>query len=153
MSESGTPSINPDETSCFGLPRSTRILAYYVQSILGIGLILLNIIPSIIDNSKSYSLILGVIFLFTSSLWTNPPNEYFKQLINPIRLISFIILVVTLILYWCKPELFITKYFLIGACFWYFLSFIPGGQEWCKNCLNGCFKNSMKSEGKNENFV
>ncbi len=140
----GVASSESDETTCPNLPKSTRTLAYYVQSIVGIILMPLSF-------STKYPLIFGIFLLLTSSLWVMKPNTLFKQLINPVRFVSFIILVVAIVL--CI--LFGTPFNLVlcGVSFWYFLSFIPGGQEWCKNCLSGCCNNCNKSDSKNENFV
>ena len=139
----GVSSSESDESTCPALPKSTRLLAYYVQSIVGIILVILNLLGSQL-------LILGIVLLLTSSLWVMKPMALFKQLINPIRFISFIIFVGAIILYFLNPKNIVFGIILSGASFWYFLSFIPGGQEWCKNCLSGCCN---KSDSKNENFV
>ncbi len=139
----GVSSSESDESTCPALPKSTRLLAYYVQSIVGVIIVILNMFGSKL-------LVLGIVLLLTSSLWVMKPMALFKQLINPIRFISFIIFVGAIILYFVFSENKIFGFILSGASFWYFLSFIPGGQEWCKNCLSGCCN---KSDSKNENFV
>ena len=140
----GVSSSESDDSTCPALPKSTRLLAYYVQSIVGIILVILNLLGSQL-------LILGIVLLLTSSLWVMKPMTLFKQLINPVRFVSFIILVGAIVLCIIIGTPF--NYVLCGVSFWYFLSFIPGGQEWCKNCLSGCCNNCNKSDSKNENFV
>lgn len=140
----GVASSESDESTCPTLPKSTRLLAYYVQSIVGIVLVILNLF------GNKY-LVYGIVLLLTSSLWVMKPMTLFKQLINPVRFVSFIILVGAIVLCIIIGTPF--NYVLCGVSFWYFLSFIPGGQEWCKNCLSGCCNNCNKSDSKNENFV
>lgn len=140
----GVASSESDESTCPTLPKSTRLLAYYVQSIVGIILMPFSL-------GRKYLLISGILLLLTSSLWVMKPMTLFKQLINPVRFVSFIILVGAIVLCIIIGTPF--NYVLCGVSFWYFLSFIPGGQEWCKNCLSGCCNNCNKSDSKNENFV
>ena len=140
----GVSSSESDDSTCPALPKSTRLLAYYVQSIVGIVLVILNLF------GNKY-LVYGIVLLLTSSLWVMKPMTLFKQLINPVRFVSFIILVGAIVLCIIIGTPF--NYVLCGVSFWYFLSFIPGGQEWCKNCLSGCCNNCNKSDSKNENFV
>ena len=140
----GVASSETDESTCPGLPKSTRILAYYIQAIVGVILVIFNIFGN-------QFLIFGIILLLSASLWVMQPLTLFKQLTNPIRLLSFIILVVFIVLF------YISSSPIFGICvscaaFWYFLSFIPGGQEWCKNCIDGCCNNCNK-KNLNENLV
>ena len=107
----GVSSSESDESTCPALPKSTRLLAYYVQSIVGIILVILNLFGSQL-------LILGIVLLLTSSLWVMKPMALFKQLINPIRFISFIILVGAIILCFIFQDNIVFGSILSGACFW-----------------------------------
>lgn len=141
----GVASSETDESTCPSLPKSTRILAYYIQAIVGILLIIINLTGGTV-------FIFGLVLLFTTPLWEMKPIVLFKQLINPIRLTSFIILITTIVLFYIFNQSLPFGIAVTCASFWYFLSFIPGGQEWCKNCLQGCCNNCNK-QNLNENLV
>lgn len=140
-----------DETTCPSVPKSTRIIAYIIQGIIGIFLT----IPSVFDSSKSnYGLIIGIILVLSASLWVMKPLALWKKLIDPVRLISFIVLIAAIVLHFLLNIQWLTGWICSGAAFWYFLSFIPGAQEWVKNCLSGCFSTCLKGkDGQNENLV
>ena len=142
-------STEEDESTCPSVPKSTRIIAYVIQGIIGIFLT----IPTLFDNGNNYGLIVGIILVLTASLWVTKPLALWKKLIDPIRLISFIVLIAVIVLHFLL-KFKLTAWICSGVAFWYFLSFIPGAQECVKNCLSGCFSSCLKGkEEQNENLV
>ena len=138
-----------DETTCPSVPKSTRIIAYIIQGIIGIFLTTPRI-----NNESNYGLIIGIILVLSASLWVMKPLALWKKLIDPVRLISFIVLIAAIVLHFLLDIKRLTGWICSGAAFWYFLSFIPGAQEWVKNCLSGCFSTCLKGkDGQNENLV
>ena len=134
-----------DDTTCPNLPKSTRTICYFIQAIVGVILIVPSIIPG-------YGLIIGIILLLTSSLWVMKPSKLWKKLIEPVRFISFILLIGVIVLFFVT-ESKVVGYVCTGVAFWYFLSFIPGAQEFVKNCVCNCYKSCSKNKSEGETLV
>ncbi len=69
-----------------------------------------------------------------------------KKLTEPIRLYSFIALMVLLFLFYIIGQNYFIGYFTIACAIWYFLSFFSKGQDICKNLLSSCFKRGNYSK-------
>ena len=119
-----------EETTCPNIEKPTRTLAYYIQGGLGIILLLSNIFSLFGAGS---SLIIGIILILTSSLWIMTPRNLLKKLTEPIRLYSFIALMVLLFLFYITSQNYFIGCFTIACSIWYFLSFFNKGQDICKN--------------------
>ena len=135
-----------DETTCPNIAKPTRILAYYIQGGLGIILLLSNIFSLFGAGS---SLIIGIILILTSSLWIMTPRNLLKKLTEPIRLYSFIALMVLLFLFYITSQNYFIGCFTIACSIWYFLSFFSKGQDICKNLFSSCFKRGNYSKAEN----
>ena len=135
-----------DDTTCPNLPKSTRTICYFIQAIVGVFLTL----PSFFQG---YGLIIGIILLLTASLWVMKPSKLWKKLIEPVRFISFILLIGGIVLFFVTKENTIVGYVCTGVAFWYFLSFIPGAQEFVKNCVCSCYKSCNKNKNQGETLV
>ena len=134
-----------DDTTCPNLPKSTRTICYFIQAIVGVFLTFPSIIPD-------YGLIIGIILLLTSSLWVMKPSKLWKKLIEPVRFISFILLIGVIVLFYVT-RFPVVGYVCTGVAFWYFLSFIPGAQEFVKNCVCNCYKSCSKNKSQGETLV
>ena len=135
-----------DDTTCPNLPKSTRTICYFIQAIVGVFLTLPSFFPG-------YGLIIGIILLLTASLWVMKPSKLWKKLIEPVRFISFILLIGGIVLFFVTKENTIVGYVCTGVAFWYFLSFIPGAQEFVKNCVCGCCESCNKNKSQGETLV
>ena len=134
-----------DDTTCPNLPKSTRTICYFIQAIVGVFLTLPSFFPG-------YGLIIGIILLLTASLWVMKPSKLWKKLIEPVRFISFILLIGVIVLFFVT-ESKVVGYVCTGVAFWYFLSFIPGAQEFVKNCVCGCCESCNKNKSQGETLV
>ena len=134
-----------EDTTCPNLPKSTRTICYFIQAIVGVFLTLPSFFPG-------YGLIIGIILLLTASLWVMKPSKLWKKLIEPVRFISFILLIGAIVLFYVNiiPGM---GYVCSGVAFWYFLSFIPGAQEFVKNCVCSCFQSCTKNKSQSETLV
>lgn len=135
-----------EDTTCPNLPKSTRTICYFIQAIVGVFLTLPSFFPG-------YGLIIGIILLLTASLWVMKPSKLWKKLIEPVRFISFILLIGGIVLFFVTKENTIVGYVCTGVAFWYFLSFIPGAQEFVKNCVCGCCESCNKNKSQGETLV
>ncbi len=135
-----------EDTTCPNLPKSTRTICYFIQAIDGVFLTLPSFFPG-------YGLIIGIILLLTASLWVMKPSKLWKKLIEPVRFISFILLIGGIVLFFVTKENTIVGYVCTGVAFWYFLSFIPGAQEFVKNCVCGCCESCNKNKSQGETLV
>ncbi len=135
-----------EDTTCPNLPKSTRTICYFIQAIVGVFLTLPSFFPG-------YGLIIGIILLLTASLWVMKPSKLWKKLIEPVRFISFILLIGGIVLFFVTKENTIVGYVCTGVAFWYFLSFIPGAQEFVKNCVCSCYKSCNKNKSQGETLV
>ena len=134
-----------EDTTCPTLPKSTRTICYFIQAIVGVFLTFPSIWPG-------KGLIVGIIILLTSPLWVMKPSNLWKKLIEPVRFISFLILIGVIVLFYLIdfPGM---GYVCTGVAFWYFLSFIPGAQEFVKNCVCSCFQSCTKNKSQSETLV
>ena len=99
-----------DDTTCPNLPKSTRTICYFIQAIVGVILIVPSIIPG-------YGLIIGIILLLTSSLWVMKPSKLWKKLIEPVRFISFILLIGGIVLFFVTKQNIIVGNVCTGVAF------------------------------------
>ncbi len=139
-----------EDTTCPNVAKPTRTLAYYIQG--GIGLFLL------ISNTLSIfgagsSLIVSILLLLTASLWIMSPKSLIKKLTEPVRLFSFVFLILFLILFYLSGKSAIIGYLTCAAAIWYFLSFLSGGQQFCRNCVGNCCKTCFKVDPKSFNLI
>ena len=104
-----------EDTTCPNLPKSTRTICYFIQAIVGVFLTL----PSFFQG---YGLIIGIILLLTASLWVMKPSKLWKKLIEPVRFISFILLIGGIVLFFVTKQNIIVGNVCTGVAFWYFLS-------------------------------
>ena len=109
-----------EETTCPNIAKPTRILAYYIQGGLGIILLLSNIFSLFGAGS---SLIIGIILILTSSLWIMTPRNLLKKLTEPIRLYSFIALMVLLFLFYITGSKLFYWIFYYCLCYLVFSFF------------------------------
>ena len=133
---------------CQSCSPSTRKLGYYLQ--FGVGVILFGYGLFRMFKQDNIFLVIGSFVVLLCPLWIKSCCGYFKDFKNALKLISTIIFVGFLVVVFL--DVFIkflgtgTPGFvrgLFGFCLfisgiWYFLSFFPGGQEWCMNCIKGC---------------
>jgi hypothetical protein len=142
-------SSEEEDATCPSIPKSTRYILFIIQGIIGIILTIPPLIPGI-----SKTAIYGSIIVLTASLWIMKPLTLWKKLIHPVRLTTFIILIVSIVLCLLGFLTTIFQYVSCGFTFWLLLSFIPGAQEWLKNCCSGCCNLFFKGkETENQNLV
>ena len=171
-------SSEEEDATCPSIPKSTRYILFIIQGIIGIILTIPPLIPGISNNDTidildyfylpfqeiffffltsliiSKTAIYGIIIVLTASLWIMKPLTLWKKLIHPVRLTTFIILIVSIVLCLLGFLTTIFQYVSCGFTFWLLLSFIPGAQEWLKNCCSGCCNLFFKGkETENQNLV
>ena len=72
-------------------------------------------------------LILSIILLLTASLWIMSPKSLIKKLTEPIRLFSFVFLILFLVLFYISGKSTLIGYLIFASSIWYFLSFVSSG--------------------------
>ena len=132
---------------CQSCSPTTRKIGYYLTFILGaIGLIVGFVLAFF---NTSWVVIIGSFLIMLCPLWIKSPRKCITDFKNILKLTSFLIHFIVLIvvivfvcLGWDGVPLYIANVCLGISGLWYFLTFIPNGQKACIACMKSCCSKS-----------
>ena len=132
---------------CQSCSPTTRKIGYYLTFILGaIGLIVGFVLAFF---GTSWVVIIGSFLIMLCPLWIKSPRKCITDFKNILKvtsfLIHFIVLIVVIVfvcLGWKGVPLYIVNVCLGISGLWYFLTFIPNGQKACIACMKSCCSKS-----------
>ena len=132
---------------CQSCSPTTRKIGYYLTFILGaIGLIVGFVLAFF---GTSWVVIIGSFLIMLCPLWIKSPRKCITDFKNILKLTSFLIHFIVLIvvivfvcLGWDGVPLYIVNVCLGISGLWYFLTFIPNGQKACIACMKSCCSKS-----------
>ena len=128
---------------CQSCSPTTRKCGYYITFIIGfIGFIFGAFVSF---GGEEAVLIISCIIILLCPLWIKSPKKCLVEFKNLLKVVSFLVFVLFLVLAICAAALdwtpflryFFGVFLAIAGC-WYFLSFFPNGQQACINCLKTC---------------
>ena len=132
---------------CQSCSPTTRKIGYYLTFILGaIGLIVGFVLAFF---GTSWVVIIGSFLIMLCPLWIKSPRKCITDFKNILKVTSFlihficlIVVIVFICLGWKDIPLYIANVCLgiSGLC--YFLTFIPNGQKACIACMKSCCSKS-----------
>lgn len=148
MSDTGevpaTSTVPEENDSCFPcLSKPVRIIAMIICIVVGLFIGIASF-TDLISGGSGYWLTFGNLLCVLSTLFIQSFSKQVKQMMQPIRatctIVLLISMVVTIVLEVLKISFlnwiaYVVQYF---AMVWYILSYIPGGQVFCENCLKSC---------------
>ena len=151
---SDTPETTTDEDDggifCQNCSPTVRKMGYFATFLLGLILFVVGIID-VFGGDVAWIIVGSLIILFCP-LWVKSPKKClfdFKDILKATSSLIFIILLIVNILCsameWGSALQYILGILLAISGVWYFLSFIPGGQKFCADCIKGCCKSSESS--------
>jgi hypothetical protein len=129
-----------------------RKMGYYITFLLGLLVFGFGIFQ-LIAEQVVYYLIGGSLAILLCPLWVQNCSTCLAGFKNALKVTSALIFILFLagtivvrILLPNSPVLIV----ILGVClaisgFWYFLSFFPGGQQGCVDCIKGCCCKSSES--------
>ena len=132
---------------CQSCSPTTRKIGYYLTFILGaIGLIVGFVLAFF---GTSWVVIIGSFLIMLCPLWIKSPRKCITDFKNILKLTSFlihfivlIVVIVFICLGWDGVPLYIVNVCLGISGLWYFLTFIPNGQKACIACMKSCCSKS-----------
>ena len=140
--------LKNEESTCPDLDFQTRLIGFIVQGVISLIMVVSNLFTL---DVNSYLLTIGIIILFTSTLWLMNYKTLLKKMLEPIRFVN------AMILFGCMVACIVLHIFninksiilivgIVEACaaFWYLISFIPFAQTLLKNCSKSCFNACFK---------
>ena len=152
MSEN-TPEEDSGGLCCQGCSSTARKCGYYITFLLGLVIFGYGIVK-LLFGQTIYMLVVGSLFVLFCPLWVKSCNACFSDFKNALKLTSFLIFVAflagTIACSFFENLNWITIF--LGGCLgisgiWYFLSFFPGGQKGCIDCMKSCCCSDNKSSG------
>ena len=149
MSETA-PEEDTGGLCCQGCSPMARKCGYYITFILGLLVFGYGIFKLL--DANVYWLIAGSLIVLLCPLWVKSCGSCFMDFKNALKLTSAIIFIAFLA-GTIVCTLFIKVEYLpliLGICLgisgiWYFLSFLPGGQKACIDCMKGCCGKSSEN--------
>ena len=150
MSDTETSEEDDGGIFCQGCSPTLRKMGYYLTFILGVILFGVGIVDTL--GGTVAWLIVGSLIMLFCPLWVKSPKKCLLDFKDILKVTSSLVFIVLLILTICCVSLhwgsFLT--YLLGILLaisgvWYFLSFVPGGQKFCVDCIKGCCCKSSES--------
>ena len=144
MSEAESPSSEDSGgICCQSCSPMTRKCGYYITFLLGLFVFVYGIISLL--SGHVYFLIGGSLMVLLCPLWVKDCKTFFSDFKNALKITSAIIFIAFLVATIVCELIFKIEWLTIvlGICLgisgiWYFLSFFPGGQKGCIECLKSC---------------
>ena len=137
----------PEEDSgglcCQGCSPTARKCGYYITFILGLFLFCYGVFELL--SANVYWLIGGSLIVLFCPLWVKNCKACFMDFKNALKITSAIIFIIflggTIACTLLTKEKYLSL--ILGICLgisgiWYFLSFFPGGQKGCVDCIKSC---------------
>ena len=151
------------ESCCPSLTFKQRLCCFLITALIGFGIMIFNF-SFTLNRNNIILLTVGTCFSIASTFFLNGYKEQMKNMLDPVRATTSIILVVsitaTLLIAFLFPEqktLFAFFYITqICSSFWYLLSYIPQAQNCFKKCMKCCYKNTkdaITGNNKSENLI
>ena len=143
MSDQETNEEDSGGIFCQNCTPGQRKWGYYITFLLGALVFVFGIID--VFRNDNLFLIVGSSIVLLCPLWIKSCSGCCADMKNALRLTStliFFIVLVANIVIWVLAITGVLK-FVLGICLgvsgiWYFLSFIPNGQQTCISCMKGC---------------
>jgi len=146
------------ESCCPNLTFKQRLFGFLIFALAGFLIMICNFSLSL-NRNDIILLTIGTCCSITSTFFLNGIKEQIKNMCDPVRATTSIVLVCSIIST-LLIAIFIPKYktlysicYIIQMCssFWYVLSYIPQAQNCFKKCMSCCYKNSKDAITGNNN--